>query len=109
MNKIETPGLFLDALIRDTWNEKIQWEPMDFEYGFRYLTTINIENTSKYLAVEVYEMGASTFVKTDFHADMENKVHFDNIKYKEQIERLTRLLKAIKDKKKVREILIKNI
>ena len=98
---------FMDSLIRDTWDSKIEWESYVFDYGFRYLTIICIPNTKKYLKIEVFDMGSSSFVKTDFYKE-KDYTHFDNVKSKEHRERVVRLIKAIKSQVEEKESIIKN-
>lgn len=96
--KIEKPSDFLDSLIRDTWANKISWDSNDFDYGRRYLSILPIKDTSKFLKIEVFEMGSSSFIKTYLHLDNSTEVSFDNVKSKDnQRERIVRLILSIKE------------
>lgn len=95
---ITSPALYLEQLITDTWEDKIFWDSFTFEYGMRDICLINIKGTKKYLKLELFEMGSSSFLKTEFHKypkTEDNVVRFENIKLKEQRERMNRLILAV--------------
>ena len=94
---IEMPALFIENLISDTWEEKISWDTHGFDYGLVHMALLIIPKTMKYLKVEVFDIGYSSFIKTEFHTGKEiNRVEFSSITRKQHPERFSRLTMAIK-------------
>ena len=90
---IDTPELFLENLISDTWEDKIDWDTREFDYGLVHMTLIIVPKTMKYLKIEVFDIGYSSFVKTEFHTGKEiNKVEFSSLNKKQHPERIKRLI-----------------
>lgn len=92
---IDNPDLFLESLINDTWENKLFWDPYNYDNGLVHITYINVKGTKKFLKIEVYDMGRISLVKTSFNGP-DNKVMFENIKSGEQRERIQRLILSIK-------------
>ena len=94
---MDTPALYLESLISDTWENKIDWISYKYDYGIRHWALVMIPTTMKYLKIEIYDMGQATFIETEFHTGIEiNKTIFNTLDVNKQPERLTRLLLAIK-------------
>jgi len=95
--KINAPGLFLESLIEDTFNDKIKWYPEDLQFiGKKYTALINI-TYKKYLKIQIFELGKSSYVKIRYHIGKEwqDIVDFESIDYSDQTGRILRLSQAI--------------
>lgn len=96
--KIDTPSLFLESLIVDTFDDKIKWHQEDLEFiGEKYTALINI-TYKKYLKIQIFDLGKSSYVKIRYHRgkDWQDIVDFESIDYSAQTERIMRLSQAIK-------------
>jgi hypothetical protein len=117
--KIDTPILFLESLIEDTFNDKIKWYQEDLDFiGKKHTTLINVPTTKKYLKFQVYDLGKSSYVKIQYHKgqNWQDIVEFECIESISQRERIARLVLSIKIQykrelgdKKLNYIKIKNI
>jgi len=96
MNEVPSPELFLENVIEDTFNDKIDWLSRIFEHGLIHLVLVGVPGTMKFLKLEVFEIGKASFVRIEFHTGIStNKITFQNIKSRDHAERIQRLIKAI--------------
>ena len=89
----------MEAMISDTWANKLVWDTYDTDYGVRHVTKYPVPGTKKYLRIEVFDTGNWSIIKTDYYDGHISKVQFDNIKAQDHRERVNRLILAIKTKK----------
>ncbi len=95
-NFIDTPELFLETVISDTWENKLIWIKELLEYGSKYTVLIPVTGY-KYLKIETLDIGQPSFVKAEYHTGVaKNKVDFISLKAHEHPERIQRLILAIR-------------